>query len=166
MRRARADLLIWGRAHRTVDRATIYFLMPHDCSYLTPDTEAAEQSTIAGQLQKKKGLPGSRIYEFDKSSQEFGAHAAETIAIAALMCVLPIFAAQSVQKLKSKYALALCHKLEPFISGLVAVIPENLRAEIRGAYVSASQGLGRQLRAARRCRLTLSGLCRAGMVVL
>src|SRR6267143_1515366 len=30
LRRARADLLIWGRAHRSVDRATVYFLMPHD----------------------------------------------------------------------------------------------------------------------------------------
>ena len=144
LRHTRADLLIWGRAHRNVDRATIYFLLPDDANRANRNTETVEQGNSIARSYSTHSPPRSKIYEFDKSPEEFGADAAETIAIAALMCVRPIFAAETVQKLKPKYALERIHKLEPFVGHSVVGIPDNLRAEISSAYLSASQGLGRQ----------------------
>src|SRR5262249_12090072 len=51
---------------------------------------------------------------------------------------------ETVRNMRPEYALDLIRKLEPFVNHPVGDLPENLRAEIRGAYTSASRGLGQQ----------------------
>ncbi len=146
LQRARGDLLIWGRTSRVRDRATIYFLLPHDLGRSGGDTADPADSAHGASLgvPQAKSLPGSRIYEFDIAPEKFGEDAAKAIAYAAVMCVRPIFEAETVSKLKPQYALDLIRKLEPFVSRPVPGLPDNLVSEIRDAYRSASIGLGQQ----------------------
>jgi tetratricopeptide (TPR) repeat protein len=55
-----------------------------------------------------------------------------------------IFDADYVRQLKPEIARSLTRKLEPFLNDSAERIPDDLRAEIRANYASASEGLGRQ----------------------
>jgi tetratricopeptide (TPR) repeat protein len=128
LKRSHADLFIWGRALNDL-HATIYFL-----------------KNVGGLNDEKEKSPLSpiEIYKFDLNPTKFGKDAAESIALAALMSVRPVFNDEYVRKLKAERALELISKLQPFVGRSIPGFPENLLEEIREAHVSALQGLGRQ----------------------
>jgi len=76
LHRAGANLLIWGRAHSNPDHATIYFLLPSsdqgDVYKEDPTVPSSERPYL------ENSLPGTRIYQFDRKPEEFGADAAKS----------------------------------------------------------------------------------------
>ncbi len=120
LRRAGADLLIFGRALSN-NETTIYFLQAHTSN-----------------------LSDSKVYRFDTRKGEFGRDAGTAIAMAALMSVRPVFEERFVHDVKTDHAIDLVNKLQPFLQRPIGGFPENLREQIREAHSSALQGLGRK----------------------
>ena len=140
MRRANANLLLWGRAHAAPGRATIYFLYEEEQRRESERITSASQHRIRRPASKPQG---TRVYNFGTSAENFRKDFARAVAFAAANCVRRAFDPDYIEKLKPDIARQIVRKLEPFLNGPSA-IPSNLVSEIRAAYVSASEGLGRQ----------------------
>ncbi len=140
MQRARANLLIWGRAHKSAEKATIYFLY-EEVEGARKYLSSSDEKTVERSGSKPQG---TKTYNFASLPNDFGADLARAVGFAAANCVRGVFDADYVRQLKPEIARSLTRKLEPFLDDAAKGIPEDLRTEIRANYASASEGLGRQ----------------------